>query len=309
MRWRAPPGRRHGLPALAIVLALHALFALVVWIEMRPPASREVVHARLDDALRVRFIAAAKAPPPSPVPPPAPVRPSARPSPSPPAPPPSREPPAKDAMTVTLPPAPRLYDRNGQVLLPAAPSSAPPAPDYVQRLPQGDMQVMRHDSPVEYKATRFAQDWGKGGGAVTRALEKAVEKTTLETTIRLPRGVRIHCAVSLAALAGGCGGDPPPPPSKKDGDERLSMAPARPLAAGPTPPEGPGEAQCIALYRDGKPLPHGCPVDTPNRAVDAEIRDCVERYRAGKRLPTWCPADTPRRAASAPAAASSAPGK
>jgi hypothetical protein len=27
------------------------------------------------------------------------------------------------------------------------------------------------------------------------------------------------------------------------------------------------------MYRDGKPLAQGCPVDTPNRAVDEELRE------------------------------------
>jgi len=30
---------------------------------------------------------------------------------------------------------------------------------------------------------------------------------------------------------------------------------------------------CIAMYRAGKPLAYGCPVDTPDRAVDAELRE------------------------------------
>ncbi|WP_064504797.1 hypothetical protein [Frateuria defendens] len=332
-----PPGWTRGQgrswPALAVVLALHLLFAWVVWLEMRPPAPDAGGYR--DDALHVRLIVAERpaAPPPAPAPPPSPP-PAARPAtppaatPSPPsarptqagrvpAPKPaSPERPARDAMTATLPaPAasagaapssPRLYGEDGRILLPTqAPApAANAAPGYVQRLPQGDAQVMRHASPLPYKATRFDDAWGKGGGAVTRALDKAVQKTTVKTTIRLPKGVRIHCALSLAMLAGGCGGDPPPPPSAKDGDERLSMAPAAPLAKDPPPP--PSEAECIALYRDGKPLPHGCPVDTPNRSVDAEARDCIERYRAGKRLPTWCPADTAKRAA-APASPSSRP--
>ena len=95
----------------------------------------------------------------------------------------------------------------------------------------------------------------------------------MKKTIRLPGGVRIHCGVSLAMLAGGCGGDPPPPPSAKDGDERLSMAPAKPLGGDAHAPPKPSEEACIAMYRAGKPLAWGCPVDTPNRAVDAELRE------------------------------------
>jgi hypothetical protein len=86
-------------------------------------------------------------------------------------------------------------------------------------------------------------------------------------------GIRIHCAVSLVGLAGGCGGDPPPPPSPKDGDVRMDMAPARPLAPDPHAPPPPPLSHCIALYRAGKPLADGCPSDTPIRAVDEEMRE------------------------------------
>ncbi len=132
---------------------------------------------------------------------------------------------------------------------------------------------MQHDSPIKYQPTRFEQDWNAGGSAVDDALQKLVDKTTVKKTIRLPGGARIHCAVSLGMLAGGCGGDPPPPPPPKDGDERLNMAPARSLdghAHGFIPPS---VEACIAMYRAGKPLAHGCPVDTANRSVDAELRE------------------------------------
>lgn len=184
-------------------------------------------------------------------------------------------------MTIQLPaskPAPRLYDANGQAMVPPPPASS--APTYVSHALQGDTKILRHDSPVTYRATRFAEDWGKGGGPVTRALEKAVKKTTIKHTFHLPRGIRIHCAVSLAMLAGGCGGDPPAPPPPKDGDERLSMAPAKPLAGNPNPAKSPGVAACIAMYRAGKPLAYGCPLDTPTRAVDLEMREeKTERQR------------------------------
>lgn len=269
-RWREPrrERRQHGL-ALLVAVLLHGLFVLVIWQQMRPrpPAT---VAAPQDEVLQVRFIthAPASAPPPPP----------AMPAPARPRPPPRlHEPPAKNAMTLQLPtPAPaatpRLYDQDGQPLLPAAPASAP-TPDYVQNLPQGDSRIMQHRSPVKYQATRFEKDWSSSGNAIDGALQKLVDKTTVKKTIRLPRGVRIHCAISLAMLAGGCGGDPPPPPSAKDGDERLSMAPAKPLDGAAHAPEKPAEAACIAMYRAGKPLAWGCPVDTPNRAVDAELRE------------------------------------
>jgi hypothetical protein len=101
---------------------------------------------------------------------------------------------------------------------------------------------------------------------------------------------------------------PPPPASSKDRDERLNLPPAQ-LAADPNPPKGPPLSDCIAEYKDGEPLSYGCPIDTPDLAFKAEMRECIDLFNAGKRLKTWCPADTPKRAAaeaSAPAASSSA---
>jgi hypothetical protein len=51
------------------------------------------------------------------------------------------------------------------------------------------------------------------------------------------------------------------------------MAPAQSLAPDPQAPKPPSVEACIAMYRAGKPLAHGCPVDTPIRAVDAELRE------------------------------------
>ncbi|CAM5530506.1 hypothetical protein [Rhodanobacter lindaniclasticus] len=268
-RWHEPPLEQatHRW-TLAAVLLLHALFALVAWYGTRPPAPRGEA-APPEQFLQVRLIddtPVTRAPPPLTLPPAPPAAPR---------PPPVRarpEPPAKGAMVVQAPP-PRLYDEHGQPLLPPAPASSTPAPGYVQHLPQGDARIMRHDSPIKYQPTRFADDWDKGGSSVDGALQKLVDKTTVKKTIRLPGGIRIHCAVSLAMLAGGCGGDPPPPPSAKDGDMRLNMAPASTpdgRAHGFTPPS---VESCIAMYRAGKPLAYGCPVDTPNRAVDAELRE------------------------------------
>ena len=193
------------------------------------------------------------------------------------------------------------------MLLPAATGSTASA-GYVQRAPQGDAQVMRSANAVNYQPTRFDQGWGKGGGAVTRALNKAVEKTTVSHTFRPLPGVRIHCAVTLAMLAGGCGTDPPSPPSAKDGDQRLNMAPASALAKDPQPAAPPPSLhECIMQYRSGQPLPYGCPVDTPSRAVDAELRECIANYRTGKYLGANCPSDIAKRAAQADAAASAKP--
>ncbi len=281
----APRKRAPWLLSLLLVLAVHVLFTAMIWHEMQPPAKPALESLRSDQVMQVRFFHAdrppsSKPPPPPPTLPKASLRPAVA----------SAKPvvPSRGAVTMHLTPAkpartPRLYGKDGQLLLPASSASVPPVPGYVQRMPQGDRAIMRHDSPITYRPTRFNKDWTQGGNLMERAFEKAdrvlskaVQKTTYKTTIRLPRGVRIHCGISLAMLAGGCGGDPPPPPSKKDGDERLSMAPV-PLAKGMEPANRPTVAQCITIYRAGKPLPWGCPVDTPNRAVDAEQRERAEK--------------------------------
>ena len=46
-------------------------------------------------------------------------------------------------------------------LLPASAASAA-TPGYVQRMPQGDTQVMQHADPVKYQATRFDQYFRRG---------------------------------------------------------------------------------------------------------------------------------------------------
>ena len=273
LRWRKPPRDHRRLwVALGIALLLHVLFVAVVWYEMKPtPRLPQVVQVQVDQAIQVRFIArspASPAAPPPVIPPPSPR--------------PAREPVSKNAMTVHMPesstptaqpapatsaPRPALFDRTGQIVLPSSASSAPPA-DYVQHGPQGDTQIMQHRDVIRYKPTKLDPYWRKNTNAIDDALQKVVEKTTVKKTIELPGGIRIHCGISFAALAGGCGGDPPPPPPPNDGDERMNMAPA-PLVKG-TPMPKPDIATCIADYRAGGPLPYGCPVDTPARAVDAE---------------------------------------
>lgn len=273
LHWRKPPRDRHRLwAALAMALVLHVLFVMVVWYEMKPSlrSKPQVAQVPLDQAIQVRFIARQR------------ISPTVVPPPMAPPPRPAREPASKNAMTVHMPasptpasqpapassaPHPALFDRTGQVLLPASASTVS-APDYVQHAPQGDAQIMRDRDLIKYKPTKLDPYWRKSTNAIDDALQRAVEKTTVKKTIQLPGGIRIHCGITLAALAGGCGGDPPPPPPPTDGDERLNMAPT-PLVKGTKTPK-PDLAVCIADYRVGKPLPYGCPVDTSVRAVDAE---------------------------------------
>jgi len=271
--------------ALALMVVLHGLFVVVVWWEMQPWPAPEAAHVQRGEALQVRLIErprAAQAPPP------------AVPSPPQPSPPVVRERPRPDAMTASLPApassaptaAPRLYDRTGQVRLPAdAVTTAAPTPGYVQRMPQGDSRVMSHDTPVTYKATRFEEyfpppDETIVGQSVRRAL--SATHTNEHKSVDLGHGIHLKCKTLLGIPTPMCV-MPPAPPSKKDGDERLNMASA-PLAKELAPP-GRKLSECIALYREGKPLPQGCPVDTPARAVDAE---CDEARQAGHPLPAHC---------------------
>ncbi len=264
--------RRWHWPALIVAVLLHAVFMVAIWYGMRPPPTAASTKVQPDEVLQVRFITRApttRAEPPPMQPPPSPPKPRALPK--------RPEPPAKNAMTLQLPtPKPadavRLYDEHGQPLLPAAATSAP-EPGYVQHLPQGDARVMQHTDPIKYKATRFEQYFPPpdetAGGAAVRHVAGAVLKSK---DVNLPGGVHLKCMTVLGIPTPNCI-NPPAPPSAKDGDERLSMAPARPLDGAAHAPEKPDEAACIAMYRAGKPLAWGCPVDTPNRAADAELRD------------------------------------
>lgn len=268
------------------MVLLHGLFAAIVWWEMRPNPVPAMVRVQLDDALQVRFVEPPRAvvsPRPSAPPPPAPRVPARR-----------HEAPSRDAMAASFHAAPEaahraplLFDRTGQPLLPAASASVVATPGYVQRMPQGDMQVMRHDDSVKYRATRFEQAFPSPHETIVGEGIRGLLRTThtgQSKSVDLGHGIHLKCKTLLGIPTPDCV-MPPAPPSKKDGDERLDMAPAAPLARELAPPKR-KLAECIVLYRDGKPLPQGCPVDTPARAVDAE---CGEARQAGKPLPAHCP--------------------
>jgi hypothetical protein len=261
-----PPPRLLRIP-FVLALALHVLLALVVWQALRTTLP---MPARPNAALMARFVPIVlpervpRRDPPRPGPPPAPrvVQRQRRVATAVPS-----QPHAATDVTTTA----TLYDRHGQPLLPA-PAASTGTPDYVQRLPQGDAQVMRHANPLPYQATRlekyFPPPGESAGGAAVRRLKDAVVGTK---AVDLPGGLHLKCKTLLGIPTPNCV-DPPAPPSAKDGDERLSMAPTRSLAADPQPPAKPALAECIAMYRAGKPLAWGCPVDTPDRAVDDELR-------------------------------------
>lgn len=294
-RERAPPREPWRVRlALALMLALHGVFAIVVWWEMQPRPAREVVRVRRGEALQVRLIARPRAA--IPAPPPALPKPTPATLPLP-----ARERPRSDAITASLPAAasaptaasapiavtPRIYDRTGQPLLPAGPATtATPTPGYIQRMPQGDSQVMNHDTPIKYKATRFEEYFPPPGETIVgQGVRRAMSATHTNEhkSVNLGHGIHLKCRTLFGIPTPDCT-MPPAPPSKKDGDERLDMAPA-PLAKELAPPAR-TLSECIAIYRAGKPLPHGCPTDTPARAVDAE---CGEARQAGKPPPVHCP--------------------
>lgn len=153
------------------------------------------------------------------------------------------------------------------------PSSPATAPGYIERMPQGDAKVMQHGRPMNFQATRFESAWvpARGTSSIDDALRRARDAATVAHTFTVVPGVRVRCQ-TLLLIAGGCGeADPPPQPTNKSRDMRLSMASAQ-QDAGTAMINSPSEDACIALYRADQPLPHGCPADTPTRAVNAELR-------------------------------------
>ena len=311
-RWRQPPLTPPALvPALALVVVLHALFALALWYEMRlnPP---HLAASPVDQTLVVRLIdsgtpRAAQPPappmPPGLVPPRQAVVPRVRLV--------THEKPGRDAMVV---------QDHEATPAPATSVAAPGAISFSERLPPttetyattsakakpakpaDDRQIMQHDSNrMQYKATRFEKYFPPpnetAGGALGRHIGDAIKA--------IAKG---SCDPTKSSTASNLLCDLPPlPPSPKDGDERLNLPPS-PLAGDPHPTRPPPLSSCIAEYKADKPLSYGCPIDTPDLAFKAEMRVCIDLFRAGKRLKTWCPVDTPRRAAaesSMPAASSS----
>jgi len=322
-RWRQPPLSQPVLAlALTLVLVLHVLFALALWYEMRPrPGRLEVVNVDIDRAMIVRLIDQSDKP--RATQPPAPPALPDKPAPSQQAPmarvrPATQEKPRRDAMvvqdheaapapaaSVATPHAISLFAKDGSIRL-SSTTEAAPAPASAGTAGRAgaadDRQIMQHDSNrMQYKATRFEKYFPPpnetAGGAVGRHIGDAIKKVTKSICDPTKRSV----ASDLLC------GSPAPPASPMDKDERLNLPPAA-LADNPNPPKAPPLSSCIAEYREGKPLPYGCPVDTPDLAFKAEMRECIDLFRAGKRLKTWCPLDTPKRAAAestTPAGASS----
>lgn len=228
-----PPERRNLRLLLALVLLAHVLLGWLTWRILRPssPGYGEggVIAVTLIEPT-------SNLPPPPPLLEPPPLQGHAAP-----AVPPRRlhyVPPAKGAIQAEMqgvkgPPL-ELYESNGQIRLPPdASRQAAPAPAYSTPELQGS-QIYSGKSPVPYKPTRFNKDWAPdheslGAKTIGRAVDKAIEKTTVQKTVHLPGGIKLHCALSPLALFAGCKGDDPQPPPRNDNDIRLSMPPAQTL--------------------------------------------------------------------------------
>jgi hypothetical protein len=231
-RVERPRDRRSPWLLVTLVVAAHVLLAWLAYLVLRPSLPRrgqgEVISVSL-------FPSPSELPlPPPPVaPPPLPGQPAESV--------PARrlhlEPPAQGAISATLegvkgPPL-QLYESNGQIRLPDTARQAAPAPAFSVPVLKGS-QIYSGQSPIPYKPTRFNGDWAPdheslGAKTIGRALDKAIEKTTVRKTVRLPGGIKLHCALSPLALFAGCGGDGPQPPPENDDDIRLSMPPPETL--------------------------------------------------------------------------------
>ncbi|WP_266183217.1 hypothetical protein [Dyella humicola] len=320
-RWRQPPLTRRALAlALTLVAVLHVLFALSLWYEMQPkPRHPAVVKVDIDKALIVRLIDHSSKPraaqPPEPPAPPERLLPSrqvltARVSPA------THEASRRDAMvvqdhaatpapaaSVATPTATSLFAKDGSVRLPSATeaTSATASANAETPKPVDDRQIMQHDSNrMHYKATRFEKYFPPpnetAGGAVGRHIGDVIKDMAKSVCDPAKKSTAFNPLCSA----------PPPPASPMDSDERLNLPPHS-LADNPNPTAVPPLSSCIAEYKADKPLPYGCPVDTPDLAFKAEMRECIDLFRAGRRLKTWCPLDTPKRAAAESSTPAGAP--
>lgn len=166
-------------------------------------------------------------------------------------------------------------------------------PEYVQLKPTGDTNVMRHKiNGISYKSTRFDPYWTPPGeSSIDTALRHAAEKTTLQHTFHLPRGIRIKCKVMplvpVALL--GCGdADSPPPAAAQKVYDRLNL----PAVAGGSVPSVPPPAPSASAA-------------APARVVLDNRVQCAEARVAGGLMPPGCPPTEPVLKGRVPATSSS----
>lgn len=294
-----PRQRARFITGVVAVLVLHLLLAWLVAYEMQPRIQVPFAHVDdREDVLEVRFVEPVRAPPAPEVaalPPRAGSPEASRAEPTRVAPrehakhspdtakadAPSAASPSPAAAAPADSPRAPIFGRDGSIQVATPPAGAAPATqaDFVQRRPTDESGIMSHKSTVTYTETRFEKDWApRDENALNGGMRKVLESTTLKKTVNVG-GTRINCSTVLFVLPAGCRGSDPPKPPPKSADGRLNMAPARSLvddAPGETP--RPPEAECIAAFRADKPLPQGCPSDTPQKAMDL---DEAERRRKG----------------------------
>lgn len=228
-----PPDRRSLWMLLAVVVLVHLLIGWFAYIVLRPALQRRLAQG----VFAVNLIEPANdLPPPPPLLPPPPL-PGA-----PPAPAVHYEAPLRNATKATMegtpPPRLRLFGANGQVLIVAPTTSTPPAPAYKEAgLPSSHIY---NGKPLPYHPNPLNKAWAPlneslGQKTIGRALDKAIDKTTVKKVVHLPGGIKIQCAVSPLMLLGGCSGMPPQPPPPNDNDIRLSLPPARTLTGKKVP--------------------------------------------------------------------------
>lgn len=238
-RGKPPRERRRIWTLVAIVVVAHVLLGWIAYLVLRPLPYHQDERGVFQVTL-IEPMSGLPAPPPLVPPPPLPGQP--------PASVPARHlhyvPPAKGAMSATLEGvkgAPLdLYAPNGQIRLPAeSPQKSAAAPAYSAPEIRGS-QIYSGKSPVPYKPTRFDKDWTPANQSLgTKLMDKAIDKTTIQKTVKLPVVGRVHCTMNpLLIFAGGligCGGEAPPPPPKNDNDIRLSMPPPETLTGKKVP--------------------------------------------------------------------------
>lgn len=272
--------------AIAVAVAVHVLLFLVLRYEMQPQVQRGFAVAPPRDApLEIRFVS--RAPPAVRVATvPERIGSSLSPRASPSAQKKSKDVPVSAQVSAPATATPTASNRAATPLSAPVASSPPDlgdslttpqpgptavAPDYAPPKPTDSAGIMSHRDIVGYSRSRFEDAWvPRDENVVSEGLRRAQDAATIRKTVDLGHGVRLHCAVG--PLGGGCGlGDAPSKAAAKDGDTRLSMAPANLLAKDmPDAATPPSEATCVAAYRlDGR-VPQGCPSDTPLKAMDAE---------------------------------------
>lgn len=278
--------------AIAAAMGVHVLLVLVIRFEMQPQVQKGIaVPTARDVALEVRFVDRASRHEagrsgfmqshPTPVahvssatrPPDAPrAKPKAATAPV------TSSVPASEAAVVRHSGATDVTTESTDMPVMHKAEGESPTPDFIPPQPTDSAGIMSHRSIVGYTKSRFEDAWvPRDESVVSEGLRRAQDAATLKKTVDFGHGVRMHCAVG--PLGGGCGfGDAPSKAAAKDGDVRLSMAPAHSLANDlPDAPTPPSEAACVAAYRVDARVPQGCPTDTPLKAMDAENAERVRR--------------------------------